>query len=270
MDVVLDLDLDYFVWPRVQNPPDEQRRMDEASVEHLASVEDVRRFLTHQCRLGERPILSREVETHEGAFLVWRDWIRGGHLSVPFRVVHVDAHADLGSGATGNDYLATELLAQPVDQRSEPRTGDEGMNEANYLLFALANRWIADLTFVYNVEPRAVTEAWAQRVRLPRKEAIEAYRRRNEPSDLSNLWFSDWDPSSGLLELKHYRTIRDLRERREPARREPTCRFAVIPGTKFSFEGFTHTTLARSPRYTPPSADALLPVIREFGRLTDR
>ena len=74
-----------------------------------------------------------------------------GILQPPFHVTHVDAHADLGLGDSGYVYLMTSLLFAPPESRLHPAppTGKTGLTEGNFLLFAIACRWINDLEYVY-------------------------------------------------------------------------------------------------------------------------
>jgi hypothetical protein len=60
----------------------------------------------------------------------------------------LDLDADLGTGDYGFDYLLTELLGEPPQNRHNPKAGDGGMGDGNFLAFAIANRWIEELTYV--------------------------------------------------------------------------------------------------------------------------
>jgi hypothetical protein len=71
-----------------------------------------------------------------------------GLLIPPFHVTHVDARADLGTCDYGFAYLLTELLRESPQNRHSPRAGDDGLGDGNYLAFAIANRWIDELTYV--------------------------------------------------------------------------------------------------------------------------
>src|SRR5438445_1688144 len=118
MDTVLDLDLDFFVWP-IAHWRSGRKRRSEADCNYVASKEAVRGFLEQQCYLTTGSKLpGREVVEHPDAFRIWRQWLRDGRLSAPFRVIHVDAHADLGLGDPGWLYLTTDVLARPVARRS--------------------------------------------------------------------------------------------------------------------------------------------------------
>jgi len=148
MHTVLDIDLDFFVWPPYTGPLNHERLPD-SECTHLSSEDDVRCFLEERCHPGrEAPIPGQRFTQHEDAFRVWRRWLLEKKLSSPFRVIHVDAHADLGAGMNLSCYyIETELLALPLESRSQPRFAvDNGLNSSNYLLGAIANRWIDHLS----------------------------------------------------------------------------------------------------------------------------
>ena len=143
---VLDIDLDFFVTPVIHWPPDWERP---PSHEYeVWEAEAVLAFLRERCSLTDKwP--GFVTNTHDELFWRWRSAVDFGLLTTPFHVTHVDAHADLGLGDAGWAYLMTELVHKPPAERVNPRTGEQGLNEGNFLLFALACRWLSDLTYVY-------------------------------------------------------------------------------------------------------------------------
>lgn len=273
MQVVLDLDLDFFVWP-VETWPSWKDRRPEDPDNRIASSEIVRTFLEKQCGLSNAtPIPGRAVTVHDDAFFAWRDWIDAGELQVPFRVVHVDAHADLGLGDAGYIYLMTELLRLDVSDRRDPRRGPAAMNEGNYLAFAVANRWVSSLTYVFPTEPEDLAAAREARRAAQAKmfgqlyEAIPGPRR---PNDLMAYHFHRMDPQTNLLELKHYQAWDNVARVvpgetwPAPVRCEPQVPFSTVEQAEFADDGFTHLTVAKSPLYSPASADHLLDVIADY------
>src|SRR5215469_2488049 len=116
MQTVLDLDLDFFVWPIARDITDEGHRLDPREY-HTRTEIYVRSFLESRCGLSTtHPIPGRCVVNHVEAFPAWREWITRGSLSKRFDVVHVDAHADLGAGSWNPSprYFETELLRLPL------------------------------------------------------------------------------------------------------------------------------------------------------------
>jgi UPF0489 domain len=148
MQAILDIDLDVFSSPTVYWPQTEDRPADGDYT--CASAHDVRYFLEQQCGLSaDNPIAGREFIDHDEAFVTWRRWIEQGMLTSPFSIVHVDAHADMGMGDAGWVYLLSDLLDLPVEERRAPRRGFDALNAGNYLMFAVANRWVDRLTYVF-------------------------------------------------------------------------------------------------------------------------
>lgn len=237
MHVVLDLDLDLFVWP-IAHWADEKRRSSRDY--HAASVDDVRRFLEDRCHLnhGDK-IFGREVVEHADAFTIWQRWLLEGKLDVPFEVVHVDAHADFGMGDAGYLYLLSEFLALPLEQRKNPRFASNALNSGNYLTFAIAKGWIRKLTYVYPTAPRTDM--------VENNESVYS----DCPNDLLRIHFRNGDPATGVVELKHYnRKDAELaaRGRTIPAIHvEPPVPFECVAASGFEFTGFTHMILAQSP-----------------------
>ena len=153
---VLDLDMDFFLTgvcelaPRGARPSlREARPWAEA---------DVRAFLEENCGLSrQNPIPGRVFETHDGALFLWKEWLEAGRLSAPFHVTHVDAHSDLGIGRPGPAYVLETVLALPPQKRGDLAryVREEKLDEANYLLFALALRYVSSLENVRNPHSRA-------------------------------------------------------------------------------------------------------------------
>ena len=265
MHTVLDLDLDVFSSPTVYWPQDNHRPLDEDY--ECASIDDVQHFLEEQCRLsrGHR-IPGAEFTHHDEAFFTWRRWIEEGSLKAPFTIIHVDAHADMGMGDPGHSYLMSELLAQPVDQRGNPRRSSEALNAGNYLMFAVANRWVDRLTYVFPTR-HPWTANW---ISGPSRHFEPDPSSDGAPGDLMRIHFKDEDWRTGLLELKHcsqetlYNNVFSTRRLEPIIHKEPAVPFDFTALPNFSFDGFTHMVVAQSPRYTPPAADHLLAVIRQY------
>jgi hypothetical protein len=245
---VLDLDLDFFVNPATHFVSGNRRLAEEHYTS--ASIEAVERFLEERCGLSQtRRIPGRFCEEHVAAFDIWREWIDAGTITNPFEVVHVDAHADMGLGDPSWTYLLSDILALPVSHRSDPKRGWEGLNSGSYLAFAIANRWLSSLQYVFPAHAAN----------------IDGY-----PTDVHTVFFRDEDWVHGPIELPHYSQAQLdelLMLTRNPP--EPLCWEPPIPnkyttGENFYSEGFTHMILAQSRGFTPASADALIPVIRSY------
>jgi hypothetical protein len=229
----LDLDLDFFLNDSAYRSERESGRLSSEYKPWSASM--VRRFLEERCGLSlDVPIQGRTVESHEGVFDFWRMLIKSGGLRIPFEVIHIDAHPDLWAG--GGLYLASGFLH--VDSEHGPAMlKKKHIHSGNYLTFAIARGWIASLVWV----------------------PLRKY--------LRGLPKWDADARSILIQLKKRKgegsSIRDL-----PAiEREPGVPFKIIPWHKFrTREAFDYIALSRSPSFTPPESDKLIPIIEEYMR----
>jgi len=239
---ILDIDLDFFLnkvqfWPGFGRPVDPELRP--------WSPEAVRDFLENRCGLRrDRPLPGLIVDEHHEIFFDWRRRIQEGLLQPPFEVVHIDAHADLGFGDASVPYVVTELLSLPPDRRTFPCVGGrEGLGPGNYLLFAIACRWISRLTYVYH--PGRYPD-------LP--ERIVQLDARGEGS-VQLPWYGPRPPEA-------------LQQRwpDEPLAWEPSVPYREVPGPTYrNTEGpFDLLYIARSPAYTPAEADRLLDVFRAY------
>ena len=263
MNTVLDLDLDFFVWPAYRRDTTHER-LPESECQSLMTTEEACRFLERRCHLSKQTrIPGREFDEHQDAFHTWRRWLQEGKLSTPFCVIHVDGHADLGSAFRPTSrYVETELLALPLQDRHAPRFGPDGLDSGSYLLGAIANRWIGRLVYVYPTERRLKTskckEDWLA-MDLPVRDEGQL-----PVHDLVAWVFQNDDWHTGLIQLKHRK--QDGTWKTDPIHAEPTVPFELTEETSFDFSGFTHMVVARSPQYTPVSADDLLPTIRDYFR----
>ena len=235
---VLDLDLDFFLSGCCPLAPKGERPSSEAASPWTEAAAIA--FLEGGLGLdARRPIPGRITETHDGALAFWKERMETGTLSRPFSVVHVDAHADLGIGKPGPGFVLNNVLGIPLKDRDEFSRyyAQKQLDEANYLLFALAFRWIDSLTLVRDpfskpdLPPFCVREG----------EGYRPIRLRSYVSDLFEAQYG----------------------------REPEIPLSVFddPFAYVADEPFVCMNLARSPRYAPQEADALIPVIARYMQL---
>jgi hypothetical protein len=239
MHRVLDIDLDFFVLDVVYWPPDEPGFRPEPDELPVWSVDDAIGFLRAHCGLDKR-LPGFVTKNHGELFPLWRSAIDDGRLEAPFHVTHLDAHADLGVGEPGLTYLVTELLLQRPEDRRYPRTGENGLNDANHLAFAIACRWIHDLVYVYG---------------------------EGGGIDDSPLVMESFDVNATRIQLAslHYGDLERWRDDDKPA---PIHVEPAIPYRKTHWESFQadrpydFVCLTRSPPYTPVTADPIFDAIR--------
>ena len=224
---VLDLDMDFFLTgvcelaPRGARPSlREARPWAEA---------DVRAFLEENCGLSRQtPIPGRVFETHDGALFFWKEWLEAGKTfsAVPrhprgraFRPRHRQTWPRLrvGNGAGSAPQKRGDLSRY---------VREEKLDEANYLLFALALRYISSLENVRNPHSRADFPA---RLAVDGSQPPTAIRLS---STLARL-LPQYDFAEPVIPYKSYDDFRSFR--------------VAAP--------YDFASLAISPRYAPREAD---------------
>lgn len=236
MQRVLDIDLDFFLAECCPLAEPGQRPI---LLGHEPwEPEEVRRFLEESCGLSrERPIPGRVFETHDGALIYWKELMDRGALKAPFHVTHVDAHSDLGVGYPGPGYVLYNVLSLPPQRRLELGRfyRERKLDEANYLLFALAARIVGALENVRrpfsrpDVPIQILTEDGGH-IRLPQS-FPELFERQNGPEP--------------LIPYREYKEDGSFR--------------AAAP--------YDFVSLAISPRYAPREADQLVPIFKAYMQL---
>ncbi len=240
---VLDMDLDFFFDDVAYYRKSSGDRLTEDY--HPWDEAAVRQFLEDRCGLCRtRPVPGKLMTHHHEAFLVRSELIQSGVLTIPFDVVHVDAHADLGGGFgdVGYIYLMTDVLPRPLEERMNLEIGERGLYDNNYLAFAVACRWIRRIVYVPNPRSR---------------------------NDLPCGHFKNLDEGSGMLQLKACdQKGFDAICRKDvsyPFRLEPEIPFQKTLASDFrDTEGFSFAVLCQSPGFTPAASDALIPIVMEY------
>src|SRR5689334_21623244 len=126
MALILDLDLDFFVWPIARGSVDGRLSEDEYK---CASPDQVTFFLEQQCGLSKAQKLpGRSCKEHDEAFDAWKEWIQRGLLGQPFGLAHADAHAQLSYRDASWRYLLTGLPALAASERTAARNGVRRLN----------------------------------------------------------------------------------------------------------------------------------------------
>lgn len=231
---VLDIDLDFFLEDCCPlAAPGERPSLDG---HRPWTVEQTECFIREQLGLNEaHPVPGKIFETHDQALLFWQQRIGENKLSVPFSVTHIDAHSDLGIGKPGPGYVLNNVAAQSLERRRESKRHYElhQLDEANYLLFAIAYRYIDVL----------------ENVRNPRS-------RKDIPNEILMPGRSD------IIRLHSFAA--DLMAVKNGP--EPEIAFHVYNDYKKykASEPYDYMTVAVSPRYAPAEADALLPVFEKY------
>lgn len=231
---VLDIDLDFFLADCC--PLAEKGERPALAGHEPWTPEQVEMFLRENCGLSEeRPVPGVIFETHDQALVLWERLIREGRLTAPFHVTHIDAHSDLGIGHPGPGFVLYNVISMPPERRLDYQRfyDQQKLDEANYLLFALAMRRVSSLDNVRN------------------------------PKSHKDIPQEVLDPEgSGDIRLMSL-TSRMFEGKNGP---EPRVPFHVYNDWRSfrSEEPYDFVSVAISPRYAPVEADGLLPVFRRF------
>lgn len=235
---VLDLDLDFFL--NACCPLAKKGERPDSSCAKPWEPDAVAAFLENGLGLDPaRPLPGRITETHDGALAFWKERMDAGRLGRPFSVVHVDAHADLGIGRPGPGFVLNNVLGIPPAERDvfSRYYAQKQLDEANYLLFALAFRWIDALTLV----------------RAPfSKPDLPAFCKRGD---------------GGYRPIRLESFVSGLFEGRYGAEPEIPLTVYDDPASVRIREPFSCVNLAVSPRYAPKEADRLIPVFERYMTL---
>lgn len=238
--LIIDLDLDTFVYPPVESGSDSHERA--PSAKHKPSPRAlVEFFYEEQLELKRASRTKGAIfDFHEQSYHWWRRLIFNGQLKLPFDVVHVDAHDDLLSGFE-IAYFFEEWTSTLDRTNSLPLK----LNSANYLGYAAANGWLRSLTWVRRSDTKTEPVSWI---------------------------FKDFSLALGILELKTFpkggvaaaanlllagQTPNNFSAIGEvPFVQVPFGRYKIPRPADFIF-------VARSPSFTPAESDANEDLIRE-------
>ncbi len=245
MQRILDIDLDFFL-DRIFHCQDEPKRRLSSKEYRVEPIDEALAYLREHCGLAEaQPIPGEVCKHHKEVFFHWERMIRDGVLKTPFEVIHVDAHADMGLGNLSSLYIAEEFLAQPVKRRRVPRSKEPwALNNCNFILYALAMRWIGRLTYV--THPRC-------------------------QDDVQWMHMKDFSSKSGFVQLKQFEPglaerVKDpLDVKKFPFEAEPEVPMAVVPREEFRIDGRPDFVfISQSPTYTPREVDELFARAKKF------
>lgn len=258
---ILDLDLDFFLTSRTTNKPFNGDRADDLTP---WSHDVVRAFLENTLGLNKTgkikgAFLTEHVEVYDS----WKKLIESKKLTTPFNLYHVDAHADLGMGDGSWSRILKDLLKlSPLDRTTPSRGGLFGLSSGNFIAYAIANHWINEISFI-------VCENWRDDI------PIQLFDQKSW-----DYWISLDLPKRGNHELYiEFLRLNDESEKRysyhdEPIHEigerigEPKVKFNIIDSnnsdTMLNDVQWDFLFLTQSPSYTPKSADALIPLIREY------
>lgn len=221
---VLDIDMDFFLTGPCELAP-LGKRPPEGEAQPWTEAE-VRAFLENNCGLSkEKPIPGAVFETHDMALTYWQE-----NCTFPMHVTHIDTHSDLGIGKPGPGFVLESVITRKPGNRGTIGEYYEKkqLDEANYLLFAVAFRWISSLDNVRNPNSRPDIPSFCRENSLKLESSVGRILpmlNHNEPEIPFNI-YNDWH--------------------------------------SFKSTGYDHATMAISPRYSPASADFIIDIFKEY------
>ena len=246
--VILSIDIDFFVAPTKRDaPPNPTKRLchERYAVDHEHEIRD---FLEKKCQLSRnRRIPGALIRHHVQGF----DILESIFLSTnrPSKLVHVDAHDDLGVGDCAYSYLLTDWLHEPRDKRPPPKRGDDGLNLGNWLAFAAAAGFVESVEFI----PRWYPPSYILQCYFD-KDPVHAERMRFcpiSPEDLSTNFCQHG--------LKQWRSFLRSQEART------TVSWMITELRNFAMESHPDFVFfCQSPAYTPATADTILEMAKEY------
>lgn len=251
--MILDLDMDYFLDHPLddRNHGTEERVEDESCKQSVWSKDRVISFLENNLGLSKaKPIPGRIVKGHNEALFFWKNLIEKGRLQIPFSVIHVDSHADLGFGSIGKSHVLNELITWPLDIRIRDCNNEfevdgsfQTIDIGDYLLFAIAYRWLSDLTYCGN-------QNWDSGD-IPKEIILKS---------LPDYHFES--PFETVIKLRP----KDAGLRIFVDKPEPSVPLTIYPRTdQVHYNGeFDFAIMAQSPNYTPANADFIMDIFREY------
>lgn len=252
---ILDIDMDYFLnrVPRFISSKS-KKRIDGDNFKPW-SKKDVISFLEDNLGLSrDNKIQGKIITHHHEALYYWRDLINLSKVNIPFEVVHVDSHADLGLGFSSWVFIFERLLGLEVENRAKIENYKNIFSEyklpdiGDYLLFALAFRWISKLTYICNTNESG------------NDYLLYILKDCKEPNDKIQLPYNNQCSAFDL----NYSDKRSNYLRSSIL--EPEIPFEIINKVQnVNYNGdYDYITFCISPNYTPKKADFIIDIIKEY------
>ena len=261
----LDIDMDFFIDDIAHWVDKSKNRLDKKSYFPMNEKEVVE-FLESKLGLSKnKKIPGRIITNHNEAFYFWRELIIQGILKVPFNIVHVDAHADLGLGYASYVSIFSDVLALPIEERSKIENYPSDFPKpdiGDYLLFALACRWVSSLTYV--VHPCGQGDDFVSLI-LERNGKTES-RIRIRERNYEKIEYSIQLPCGNKKSLESMIFGGNEEGFYNNAKFEPHLPFTVTRDYEHikPDQGFDYLVFCTSPNYTPDTADFIIDIIREY------
>jgi len=134
MTRTLNIDLDFFLDEIAHGRTVDAGRLNSEEYKPW-NANDVMQFLEGNRNLSLKdPTPGYLVSDHDEVFFLWRELIKQGKLRVPFDLIHVDAHADLGLWDCSYEYICCDLLHWPLEERTAPSNIKKGIGKESIVV----------------------------------------------------------------------------------------------------------------------------------------
>ena len=261
---VLDLDMDYFMERVATDVPFEilDRLPEDEYGGYVWTERRIRQFLEENLGLSKQKKLPGRVVTgHNESLFFWEELIVDKKLNLPFEVVHIDSHADLGLGCPTAHFLQSAFLTLPIETRRRVRNFEfngkiKEINIGDYLLWGIAYRMISRITYCSNPKGDSNDYCW-DTLKDFHEELIWDY----PVSNYIQLTFNK------DMDLPKYGSTDEYKKKYlEGAIKDPEVELRIIPTIgDVNYDGeFNFVVLAQSPNYTPASADFIIDIFKEY------
>lgn len=259
---ILNIDLDFFLTRFTACAfSNSGKRLDDSSILPWKKNE-VNHFLKTVLNL-KVPNPGKFIKNHDEVFYEWRSLIEQKKLQVPFKLVHVDMHADLGFTGTETNcfkYFFDSFLRLDVAQRANPMTGKHGLNFGSYLLFAIGNRWISEIDFILRDDINVMDMLDS----VLDDESFEKFCSLGENYIPGESFFIELMRNSNVVTPFD----RPNNEFSNVEEREPKVKLNLVSKEqqidRYKNIDWDFIFLCHSPNCTPVESDALIPLISQF------
>lgn len=115
---LLDIDMDYFLKEiPIMISENNMGRVSDDSYP-VWNQKEVTDFFENRLGLSQKAkIKGKIIENHNEALYYWRQLILENKITVPFEIIHIDSHADLGLGYPSWTFVLDSVLRMPVNDR---------------------------------------------------------------------------------------------------------------------------------------------------------
>jgi hypothetical protein len=244
---ILDIDMDFFLDNIANFRNFDGERLSDLDYKPW-NVEAVINYLENNCGLNKSNKVQGAIfAEHVGVFHVLRKLIDKKLVHIPFEIVHIDAHADLGLGDSAWHYIYSTLLSFKKEERLKAIIDNLKRNESgkvssgNYLLYMIALEWISNLTYIPHY---------------------------SEPGDdYPQLIMKEFDDNSSIIQLKNYKyniSFDELKRKEFEPQYEVPFQIVREHMELKNNNPFNYVFFSQSISYTPAGADILLNVFKEY------